>query len=84
MCIYIHVEQMYWLFCSIECACLVINKCSFLHTITLLSFCYIHIFIYKLILFVVQYEPELVIVSAGYDSAIGDPKVTELFVIITH
>lgn len=60
----------------------VINQCSFLQTITYLSFCYIHIFIYKLILFVVQFEPELVIVSAGYDSAIGDPKVIKLFVMI--
>lgn len=72
--LYIHVEQMYDVH--------VINQCSFLQTITYLSFCYIHIFIYKLILFVVQYEPELVIVSAGYDSAIGDPKVIKLFVMI--
>lgn len=39
---------------------------------------YKHIFIYELILFVVQFDPELVIVSAGYDSAIGDLKVTKL------
>lgn len=31
------------------------------------------------IFFLFQFDPELVLVSAGFDSAIGDPEVSDSF-----